>query len=373
MAERPPGRRGAPPEPLPELESLESAERTVLSEMPVFDDQEFDEEPTPVPAPRVEVRPEPRPSPPLPLGRPEAPRLRLPQPGEPSGAAADRPKLTLPVPGGARRSTPAAPEAEAGASPRLAEPALRGARPEIPAGSPAASVARPSAARQSAAGGPQLRRDRPRTGRYVLASTAILLTAVTGTLIWGTRGRGPRAVAVVTGERGTPAGDRAQELAMAPPPWPEAQGGARSEELRAREAREPPPPKTQSRHATPPRVWTPERLADLRAPDAKPRFGFEPSEKRAKRSYDNEVQESSVPMLMIFSQPPGMAVKVDGRLLGTTPLIRVLGKAPPRVEVELEGPGFRKKAETVRPSQDGNFELGVIMEPIEVAPPRPAP
>ncbi len=97
------------------------------------------------------------------------------------------------------------------------------------------------------------------------------------------------------------------------------------------------------------------------------RYGFERVE-QVKRHYDNFdstlEQGSGVPMLMVFSQPSGMSVDVEGKLMGMTPLIRAMPKDTKRVKVRLYGAGFKEWEQTVSANQIEQFRVGVTMQRI---------
>jgi hypothetical protein len=97
------------------------------------------------------------------------------------------------------------------------------------------------------------------------------------------------------------------------------------------------------------------------------RYGFERTD-QPDRHYDNfdagKEQGNGVPMLMAFSKPAGMAVDVDGTLVGMTPLIRPLPKDTKRVKVRLYGAGFKDWEQTVSANQIEQFKVGVTMQPI---------
>lgn len=99
------------------------------------------------------------------------------------------------------------------------------------------------------------------------------------------------------------------------------------------------------------------------------RLGIEPAADRGVRreydNYDSAIDRGNgIPMLMVFSKPPGMSVDVDGKLLGMTPLLRPLAKDTKRVKLRVYGAGYREWSETVSPNEIEQFKVGVTMEPI---------
>jgi hypothetical protein len=97
------------------------------------------------------------------------------------------------------------------------------------------------------------------------------------------------------------------------------------------------------------------------------RYGFERTQ-QPKRAYDNYdatwEKGNGIPMLMVFSEPRGMSVDVDGRIAGVTPLLRALPKDTKRVKVRLYGAGFKEVEQTVTPNQIEQFRVGVTMQRI---------
>jgi hypothetical protein len=132
----------------------------------------------------------------------------------------------------------------------------------------------------------------------------------------------------------------------------------------------PPPPNGKARVSKPaPKRRRHARMAKRArpAPAEDERYGFERTE-QPKRHYDNfdasKEQGNGIPMLMVFTKPPGMAVDVDGTLAGITPMIRPLPKDTKRVKVRLHAAGFREWEQTVSPNEMDQFKVGVTMERI---------
>jgi hypothetical protein len=102
-------------------------------------------------------------------------------------------------------------------------------------------------------------------------------------------------------------------------------------------------------------------------PKAEPRFGFERVQP-PQREYDNydstKERGTGVPMLMVFSEPRGMSVDVDGRPMGLTPLLRPLPKETKRVKVRVYAAGFKDWEQTVTPNGLEQFRVGVTMQRI---------
>ncbi len=118
-------------------------------------------------------------------------------------------------------------------------------------------------------------------------------------------------------------------------------------------------------------MWSSARIAALQAPDAQtPEFGGAArKEVDHRRSYLKDEQTPGVPMLMIFTHPPGMTIEVAGKLFGRTPLIRPLYGDVPSLDVKLTGLGFKEKRFTLRPDKERNLRFNGVMEPQEKAKP----
>lgn len=119
--------------------------------------------------------------------------------------------------------------------------------------------------------------------------------------------------------------------------------------------------------------WSEEKLAKLRAPEPGgpgPYSQFESPKmpdlrdeyhvRKEVKGLDNEPIH-----LMLTSYPSGMRVKVDGVLLGVTPLMRLLKPGTKSVAVSLSGAGFRTVEQTLKPDADGRILLAAVMDRVE--------
>lgn len=108
-------------------------------------------------------------------------------------------------------------------------------------------------------------------------------------------------------------------------------------------------------------------------------YGFEVPERPKKREYDtgDAPPPELLSMLLVFSEPAGVAVDVDGTLVGVTPVLRPVAPDKQLVDVRLWGGAYKDQRFTLKKGADGNFQLGVTMELKAVdrsteAKPRPA-
>lgn len=110
-------------------------------------------------------------------------------------------------------------------------------------------------------------------------------------------------------------------------------------------------------------VWGKSRLAALSKPGADvPEFGGAVrKEFDYHRSYLKDDDGPGVPMLMIFTQPPGMTIEVAGQLYGRTPLLKPLYTPVSSLDIRLTGAGFQDQRQTVRAAKDGSIRLNAIM------------
>lgn len=119
--------------------------------------------------------------------------------------------------------------------------------------------------------------------------------------------------------------------------------------------------------------WSEERLAKLRAPapgEPGPYTPFESPKmpdlrdeyhvRKEVKGLDNEPVK-----LMLTSYPSGMKVKVDGVVLGVTPLMQLLKPGTKSVAVSLTGAGFRTLQQTLKPDADGRIVLAAVMDRVE--------
>ncbi|MCK6552200.1 hypothetical protein L6R52_40595, partial [Myxococcota bacterium] len=108
--------------------------------------------------------------------------------------------------------------------------------------------------------------------------------------------------------------------------------------------------------------------------DEQIRYGFEEPERPKKREYDtgDAPPPEFRPMLMVFTEPAGVAVDVDGVLVGVTPVLRPIAPNKQLVDVRLWGGAYKDQRFTLKKGADGNFQLGVTMELKPVEPPREA-
>lgn len=114
------------------------------------------------------------------------------------------------------------------------------------------------------------------------------------------------------------------------------------------------------RAATP--LWTKERVAALSADP--PAHFFELGVEEDDRPYlKGKTAPAQPKWLLISSYPPNMAVELDGKPAGNTPLVRpIVGAATP-IEVKISGPGYLSEKTVARPDTSGNLKVGVIMKP----------
>lgn len=103
-------------------------------------------------------------------------------------------------------------------------------------------------------------------------------------------------------------------------------------------------------------------LFNKRQPIAPLRYGFEAVERPKKRDYETETAPKSPPLLMIFTEPRGVAVDVDGTLMGVTPFIRAVADDKKAFQLRLWGGAYKDQNITVKKDEDGNFKVGVTME-----------
>lgn len=119
--------------------------------------------------------------------------------------------------------------------------------------------------------------------------------------------------------------------------------------------------------------WSEEKLAKLRAPasgEPGPYSQFEAPKmpdlrdeyhvRKEVKGLDNEPIQ-----LMLTSYPSGMRVKVDGVVLGVTPLMRLLKPGTKSVKVSLTGAGFRAVEQTLKPDAEGRILLAAVMDRVE--------
>jgi hypothetical protein len=119
--------------------------------------------------------------------------------------------------------------------------------------------------------------------------------------------------------------------------------------------------------------WSDERLAKLRAPapgDPGPYTPFETQKMPDLRDQyhvrkETKGLENEPIQMMLTSYPPGMKVKVDGVVLGVTPLMRLLKPGTKSVEVSLTGAGFRTVQQTVKADAEGRIVLAAVMDRVE--------
>ena len=114
-----------------------------------------------------------------------------------------------------------------------------------------------------------------------------------------------------------------------------------------------------------PRVWS---KARLRAVGQRPGAGkfYDMTIKRSeeyKPSYDIKGFVKQAPYILVVSQPPGMSVFLDEVPAGMTPLVRRLNTNPAKLQVRVQGSGFRTVDEAVLANDRGNFRVGVNMVP----------
>lgn len=119
-------------------------------------------------------------------------------------------------------------------------------------------------------------------------------------------------------------------------------------------------------------MWSKARVAALQeSASTPPEFGGtlrQPVDYH--RKYLENDTSPTVPMLMIFTHPPGMTIEVSGKLYGRTPLIKAMYGEVPRLDVTLSGAGFKTKKMTLSADKEGNLRFNGVMQPID--PPTPA-
>jgi hypothetical protein len=108
-------------------------------------------------------------------------------------------------------------------------------------------------------------------------------------------------------------------------------------------------------------------LIGFRNPGEKPRYGFErmgPTKfKRPYETSDNPPKDQQpAPMLMVFTKPPGVAVEVDGTLVGASPVLRAVDPDKKQLVVRLYGGAYKPQTITVQKNEEGNFQVGATME-----------
>lgn len=286
--------------------------------------------------------------------------LSLPKPGEVRSA---RLEDLEPTPGA---SPPAPPRPT---SQSLREPPAPRPRPE-PARS-GSSVTAGSGPRVSAGGPPTPRRESSRLGLLLVVTFG---AALVGLFVYAA---GRRPVVVEVDPRLVPA--TAADPAGSVPSGEVVAGGGVATPRRARAPRAPADPtgKREPRWA----VDSPGRRSGSRSqlafrdPATQDRFGFEVPERPKKRDYETEATPATPAMFMIMTQPPGVAVEIDGNLVGVTPFIRPAPADKDFFEVRLSGGAYEEQRLTVRRAEDGNYRLGakMVVKPRDLPPPRPLP
>jgi hypothetical protein len=108
-------------------------------------------------------------------------------------------------------------------------------------------------------------------------------------------------------------------------------------------------------------------LLGFRNPGEQQRYGFErvgPHKfKRPYETSDNPPKDQQpAPMLMVFTKPPGVAVEVDGTLVGVSPVLRAIDPDKKQLVVRLSGGAYKTQTFTVQKNEEGNFQLGATME-----------
>lgn len=406
------------------MESLAGpAERTALSEMPVFED----EAPTPVPeAPKAPAPVVPRAPPPrgtitrsgtavpqarptsdprsaparpvgaavpqgfegpparreatfvgLPVGlgaEPAAPPVpaasapAAPAPAAPPPVAEARRRLTLPTPG-----APSAPEARPPEVPSPA-PGLKlpiGGAPAAPPPPVEAAPARRQGALTFQPDPSESPRSRPPLTMVAgpeagggatrwLAGAALGVVALVAVVFYTGSGDKPAAQGSAAPAPGAVVAEAPKSVARPALPTPEPGAPPVSSALARAEKHEAPPiAREQNRRP----MWPPERVEALKDPNSRPEFGgeFHPPVDYHRPYLEDEVP-STPPLLTVFTHPPGMTVKVDGQLRGRTPYVLPLTGEEKRMEVELSGAGFITQRTSLTPDkEDGAFRWNTVM------------
>jgi len=116
-----------------------------------------------------------------------------------------------------------------------------------------------------------------------------------------------------------------------------------------------------NKHST----WSKDKLKKMASGEIEtPKFAFEPAPAEKSTPKYDDVASIAPPMLLVFTYPPGVTVEMDGKVVGATPVIRMLPEDTKGVTVKLSAIGFKSHVETLSGNKDRQYRVGVAMMPL---------
>ena len=113
-------------------------------------------------------------------------------------------------------------------------------------------------------------------------------------------------------------------------------------------------------------MWTPDRIAQNAKSTEPPRALRSPSPTPVDdRSYLKPRKLPFEPAIVAITEPLGVGVYVDGRLMGQTPLASPLSGDHRQHTVVLKGPGLVDQRHEVRADPQGRFYVFARMQPVD--------
>ncbi len=308
---------------------------------------------------------------PVGLGAPPPKPAVAPQPAVPQSAVPPRPAVTSgpKVPALKLERPASAPPDPAPQGLRLPKPGGATAPREPAASSDSGGLSQPAGLPLSAGNGglpvPVLTpsAETGRAGRWMMPAAGVTVALILGVFVFSASEPKPadRPLQVVSVQRTTVVAPTANNLGRV---TTQGQSQPSSAVQRAKRSKKKGASIARRKGGQP--VWGKARLAALSQPGAEvPEFGgVIRKEINYHREYLEKDDGPGVPLLMIFTQPPGMTIEVSGKLYGRTPMLRPLYTPVSGLDIRLTGAGFKPQRQTVRAAKDGSIRLNVVMTSI---------